>query len=188
MNALPSWITPPDTALDDTRTPTNREFIEGRFEIAFDVILDLIAEGCMLDGALARYPIPFSPGRYNQWINRSPERRRRYEEAKALRTEVLAGKALAHAEGIANPLEDVQRSKLVVDTCFRIMGADNKQVYGPSTRHEVTHTLSILEALREANGRTAQPLVIEHDASTPITIEHAPQYTPPDPQQQEQDE
>jgi hypothetical protein len=86
-----------------------------------------------------------------------PQRLERYKEAKELRTEWWAGRVIEIAEG--DDLEDVQRSKLKIDTYKWLMGADNRKTYGDTKQVEINQSISVLSALEAAQARITLDMV-----------------------------
>lgn len=163
MNApLPTWLSlNPDVNLE--QAPSNREFLEGRYEVSFRRILEMVAEGYSLKNALREYPIEFNHGAYRTWIYRDPNRRKEYNLAKLVRADADVDKAMDHAESINNPLEDVNRSKLIVDALKWRAAHDDRETYGDTKRVEVAHSISILQALEDGQKRLEQlPLLPSH--------------------------
>ena len=81
-----------------------------------------------------------------------------------MRTEFMAGEIIEIADA-DDTLEDVNRSKLKIDTRKWLMGAHNKKKYGATTNIEMTGGISILGALAAANAR-----VIDMDDVTDVDI------------------
>ena len=91
------------------------------------------------------------------WLKKDARRTELFKEAKELRTEAWAGKILEHATGIDEDgdvlMEDIARSRLIVDTYKWLMGADNRRTYGDTKTIEMSTTISITTALAQAHGR-----------------------------------
>lgn len=157
---VPDWLAQP---LDIPAKISNRDYMQQRFEIALERILDLIASGHTLEGALQQYPERFEIGLFNSWLHRDKDRRQRYEEAKEFRAEVWAGRAMRIADGVSDTPdslpEEVSRSRLRVETIKFFLGADNRRVYAPTQQIDVTTTtISITAALDAAKQRAQQAI------------------------------
>lgn len=160
----PDWlsITPepnPFASLSPAPARTHRELLLVQFEHAFDSILEKVAGGATLENALRDHPVQFHAGQYMRWITSDPERLRTYNEAKELQTEVWAGQIIDIADGLGS-IEDVTRSKLRIDSRFRLMAANNRKVYGDVKTIDVGVQISITQALRQARHRVIEGEVI----------------------------
>ena len=103
-----------------------------------------------------------------RWVKRDPIRHERFKEAQEMRTEFMAGELLEIADGVdsmdPSASETVNRDKLRIDTRKWLMGAHNRKRYGESKQIEMTGTVSITEALAQAQGRVIDitPEYVEH--------------------------
>ena len=92
-----------------------------------------------------------------RWIKRDPQRHERFKEAQEARTEFLAGEILEIADGITavdpNSNDTVNRDKLRIDTRKWLMSAHNKKRYGESKQIELAGSVSITDALAQAQAR-----------------------------------
>ena len=176
----PDWLTPVEP--QEYQPKTNRELREQQFEIAFERVMELICEGHTLESAIksySAYPFALEAGAFNVWIHRDADRKRRYLEAKEFRTEVWAGRAMRIADGTPDTPdalpEDVQRSRLRVDTIFKLLAADNRKVYAPSQSVDVTTTnISITAALDAAKNRVQNALKDVDLPAIGMTYENEP--------------
>jgi len=99
------------------------------------------------------------PGAFIRWVRKDKELSRRYDEAKEVRAEAWAGRIIEEAEGLESA-NDVNRSKLIIDTHKWLMGVDNKQ-YRPTQQVEINNQISITAALEAGMARIANRPVIE---------------------------
>ena len=138
------------------------------FETIFPTVLEKIMEGYTLAAVLREDHRNVNQGAFYRWISRDAERSRLYKEAKEFRTEAWAGKIIEYAEAVDSE-EDVQRSKLKVETMKWLMSADNRRTYGNSQQIEFGGSISVLNALDAANSRLKQiPRIIDlEDADEP---------------------
>jgi hypothetical protein len=82
-----------------------------------------------------------------------------------MRTEFLAGEILEIADGLESvdpsSNDTVNRDRLRIDTRKWLMSAHNKKRYGESKQIELGGTISITEALAQAQARVIEAEVIE---------------------------
>lgn len=140
---LPSFLLP---ALVETQPPTvptvtpaeHRKAIKDlhltQFDIAFPTVLDKLASGQTLTRIMKEYHADLDAGMFVRWVKRDPERAKLYDEAMAYRTDLWADKMIEYSEGGNDGLEDVQRSKLKVDTLKFLIAADNRRKYGSAVQ------------------------------------------------------
>lgn len=157
---IPAWMTMPAPS-PTPRPPTLSRLLltPVEMEAMFPTIMSRIASGFTIEKALVEDHREIDPGPFVAWMKRSKDRWRIYEEAKEIRSEVWASRAIAHAAG--DFLEDIERSKLQINTLFRLMEADNRKVYGKSQNIEVNQTVSITAALTAAQQRSG--LTLDHE-------------------------
>ena len=172
-SVLPSWLT---SHLEQDPAPLlnlskeQRALHPVQFEMVFQRVLDLISSGSTLTSALRDLPMELDSGAFIRWIKKDHVRAEAYKDAKETRTEAWAGKLVEYAEA-KDAAEDVQRSKLKVDTLKWLMGADNRKAYGDVKQIDVGGSISITGALAAANQRAQQ--VIEAEVTEVIeTIEN----------------
>ena len=160
---LPDWLTAgPVPRL--APTIETRELAVAQYESVFARVIERMYEGYTLSNAIKELPIAIDQGGFLKWMKQDPKRVELYKEAKEIRTEAWAGKIIEHATS-ENGIEDVARSKLIVDTYKWLMGADNRKTYGDTKSIEVSSTISISTALEQARGRvidqSADSLLLE---------------------------
>ena len=150
---LPSWMTQVSTA-------PKKELLEKQFEIFFETILDKISRGINLKEILRDDQRDFDYTQLLRWIHKDPMRKSRYYEAQEIGSEMIAAEILEIADG--DGLEDVQRSKLRIDSRQFLIKTWNRKRYGDVKTLEVNQNISITAALEQANQRLASR-VIDHD-------------------------
>ena len=97
-----------------------------------------------------------------RWVKRDPVRHERFKEAQESRTEFIAGEILEIADATDQEVpEDVNRSKLRIDTRKWLMSSWNKKRYGETKTVELAGQISITEALAQAQARVIEAEVIE---------------------------
>lgn len=156
---LPDWLSAPSEKVPQTRASKQYNLII--FEQAFPTVLDRLCEGYTLKKAVEEDGRNISLGAFHRWIKTSSERFREYNDALEVRSQVWADKSLEHALGEANPMEDVNRSKLIVDQYRWLIAADNRKKYGATQRVEVDATISVSSALEAARARLIESRTID---------------------------
>lgn len=156
IDGLPHWLTAGNVPTIP-KSEERKRVLFAQFDMVLPRVVESICEGSTLKAALRRLPIPIDHGAFMKWLKTDKQRYQLYLEAKEFRTEVWAGKMVEHAEGVDEEgnvkLEDVSRSRLIVDTYKWLMGADNRKVYGDTKTVEVTGGISIVAALEQARAR-----------------------------------
>lgn len=156
---LPDWLSAPDPPTPKL-SKEQKALSYTRYEAIFPRVLDLLSSGYTLTNAIREIPLDIDVGSFVRWITRDPQRNESYKEAKLVRTEAWAGKIIEHATA-EDSMEDVQRSKLIVDTYKWLMGADNRRTYGDTKTVELGGSISITAALAQANQRVIEAEVID---------------------------
>ena len=151
---LPSWMTIPQAI-------PKRELLEKQFEIFFETILDKISRGINLKEILRDDQRDFDYTQLLRWIHRDPQRKSRYYEAQEIGSEMIAAEILEIADG--DGLEDVQRSKLRIDSRQFLIKTWNRKRYGDVKTLEVNQNISITAALEQANQRLVNGITIDHE-------------------------
>ena len=154
---LPSWmIQPPATS--------KKELQETQFNVFFETILDKISRGINLKEILRDDQRDFDYTQLLRWIHKDPMRKSRYYEAQEIGSEMIAAEILEIADGVndSGVPEDVQRSKLRIDSRQFLIKTWNRKRYGDVKTLEVNQNISITAALEQANNRLTGR-IIEHD-------------------------
>ena len=158
---LPNWLSAPPastTSVEPSQTP-KKELLEKQFEIFFETILDKISRGINLKEILRDDQRDFDYTQLLRWIHRDPMRKSRYYEAQEIGSEMIAAEILEIADG--DGLEDVQRSKLRIDSRQFLIKTWNRKRYGDIKTLEVNQNISITAALEQANQRLSIGRVID---------------------------
>lgn len=156
LSDIPDWLSPIVDPVEQRKTV--RELMHQKFKIIFEDTLEKITAGWTLKNITKEAQFdPLVAGKYNRWIHADPERKRLYEEAKEYRTEAWAGEIIKHAYG-DEILEDVPRSKLVIDSLKWLMMIDHRKRYGDTKTIEFGGQISITAALDQARGRMGQTI------------------------------
>ena len=148
---IPDWLEPAPRSLAKS-PPEVKALALAQYEFIFMRVIDSIAHGNSLSQILRDDQRDIDYNDFYRWIKKNPERNQLFTEAQEMRTEFMAGEIIEIADA-DDTLEDVNRSKLKIDTRKWLMGAHNKKKYGATTNIEMTGGISILGALAAANTR-----------------------------------
>ncbi len=174
----PAWLELPTAATDDLdivddpleQSSEVKSLLHAQYEMVFPRILEYISEGHTLQRAIRELPpeLNIHKGAFTHWMHKRPKLYALYKEAKEIRTEAWAGEIIKHATAEdtdeATPYQhDTARSRLIVDTYWKLMGADNRKTYGDTKTIELNTTISITAALDQARGRVIEATLIEDD-------------------------
>lgn len=155
MTGTPAWLQPPKTDTSDFYN-----------EWTWEEILRRVSEGHSI-ASLCREPeMPQNAGKLLRWIMNDVDRKDLYYKAQAIGTEMLTDKMMSIADAEDDPMEDVQRSTLRVNTHKWVISARNRDRFGDKKQIEQTVTVNISDAMENAQKRVAdlrQPLLIEGD-------------------------
>jgi hypothetical protein len=169
---IPDWLTSPPTPIP-VRTAeqehTRSQLVQTQFESMFIRVLEEMASGKTLTQVLNEDFRGFKAGAFLKWVKRDPDRHSLYKEAKELRTEHWAAEVIEIADA-EDAVEDVQRSRLRIDTRKWLMGSDNRKVYGETKTIDVGGSISIIGALEAANNRVVELSDVE-DVTPRLTNE-----------------
>ena len=153
---LPNWLSSP------TPSTQVKELRETQFSVFFETILDKISRGINLKEILRDDQRDFDYTQLLRWIHKDPMRKSRYYEAQEIGSEMIAAEILEIADG-QDGLEDVQRSKLRIDSRQFLIKTWNRKRYGDVKTLEVNQNISITAALEQANQRLITGRIIDHD-------------------------
>ena len=162
---LPSWLSVPDPR--PPKLPQeSRELLHTQYEQMFERVIEQVYRGRSLRDLLEDDYRVISYEDFLKWVKRDPMRHERFKEAQESRTEFIAGEILEIADA-EDSIEDVQRSKLKIDTRKWLMGAWNKKRYGEVKQVELGGSISITEALHQAQMRIVEAEVMDVSDVTP---------------------
>jgi hypothetical protein len=133
LPAISASQTPPEVSEQEHKRSL-KDLSLKQFEIAFPTVLDKLSSGQTLTRIMKEYHADLDAGMFVRWVKRDPERAKLYDEAMAYRTDLWADRMVEYAEGGNDGLEDVQRSKLKVDTLKFLIAADNRKKYGTAVQ------------------------------------------------------
>jgi len=156
---LPQWLSVPDPK-PPALSPEAKALLQTQYEQMFERVIEQVYRGRSLRSLLEEDHRFISYEDFLRWIKRDPMRHERFKEAQESRTEFIAGEILEIADA-EDTVEDVQRSKLKIDTRKWLMGAWNKKRYGEVKQVEVAGSISITEALQQAQMRIVEAEVVD---------------------------
>ena len=163
-NQLPNWLSVPDPEPLKTSKEA-RALLHVEYEQIFERVVEDIYRGRSLQSLIEDDHRAISYEDFLRWVKREPTRHERFKEAQEMRTEFLAGEILEIADGIesVDPTSNdtVNRDKLRIDTRKWLMSAHNKKRYGEIKQVELGGTISITEALAQAQARVIEGEVID---------------------------
>ena len=148
---LPNWLDPAPAT--PKPSPEGKALVLVQYEQVFMRAIDSIAHGMSLSQVLRDDQRDIDYNDFYRWIKKDPTRKQLFDEAQEMRTEFMAGEIIEIADA-DDSLEDVNRSKLKIDTRKWLMGAHNRKKYGATTNIELTGGISITDALSAARART----------------------------------
>jgi hypothetical protein len=169
-NQLPNWLSVPDP--EPLRTSKEaRALLHVEYEQIFERVVEDIYRGRSLQSLIEDDHRAISYEDFLRWVKRDPVRHERFKEAQEMRTEFLAGEILEIADGVESvdphSNDTVNRDKLRIDTRKWLMGAHNRKRYGETKQIELGGTISITEALAQAQARVIEGEVLDVSDVTP---------------------
>jgi hypothetical protein len=173
--SLPNWLSVPDATPPSTSnvsaSKVARELLHLQYENMFENFIEQVYRGRSLKSLVEDDPRLVSYEDFLRWIKRDAVRHERYKEAQEMRTEFLAGEIIEIADGAeaVDPQSNdtVNRDKLRIDTRKWLMSAHNRKRYGETKQIELGGTISITEALAQAQARVIEGEVLDVSDVTP---------------------
>ena len=166
---LPTWLSVPDPP-PIKPSKGARELLHTQYAIMFENFIEQVYRGRSLRSLVEDDPRLVSYEDFLRWIKRDPQRHERFKEAQENRSEFIAGEILQIADA-EDSIEDVQRSRLKIDTRKWLMSAWNRKRYGETKTLEMAGSISITGALAAARERMIEGEVSEVIDVTPKEIE-----------------
>lgn len=161
---LPNWLSCPDPN-PPRPTKAARELLHLQYENMFENFIEQVYRGRSLKSLVEDDHRLISYEDFLRWVKRDPTRNERFKEAQEMRTEFLAGEILEIADGVEaidpSSSDTVNRDKLRIDTRKWLMSAHNRKRYGETKQIEVGGTISITEALAQAQARVIEAEVVD---------------------------
>lgn len=156
---IPDWLEPAPRTLAKS-PPEVKALILTQYEFIFMRAINNIAHGGSLSQVLKDDYRNIDFNDFYRWIKKNPERSQLFSEAQEMRTEFMAGEVIEIADA-DDSLEDVQRSRLRIETRWKLMAAHNRKKYGEIKTVELGGSISITEALAQANARLVDADVVD---------------------------
>lgn len=156
---LPNWLDPAPRTLAKS-PPEVKALALAQYEHIFMRVIDSIAHGQSLSQILRDDQRDIDYNDFYRWIKKDPQRNQLFTEAQEMRTEFMAGEIIEIADA-DDTLEDVNRSRLKIDTRKWLMGAHNRKKYGETKTVELGGSISITDALAQARSRVIEAEVID---------------------------
>ena len=143
-----------------------RALMEQTFSIAFEVFLEAVGNGRPLSELIAGYHTPINTSMFRAWVYKDPTRKNAWLTAKAIGAEAVEDEIIEIADGL-NTAEDVQRSKLRIETRKWLMGVWNRKKYGDIKHVETTTTTMDVSNLNkdELRAKVMAALGMDNDSS-----------------------
>ena len=161
---LPNWLSVPDPK-PPRLTKEAKALLHAEYEQIFERVIEDIYRGRSLQSLIEDDHRVVSYEDFLRWVKRDSTRHERFKEAQEMRTEFMAGEILEIADGVGSldpsAPDTVNRDKLRIDSRKWLMSAHNKKRYGETKQIEVGGTISITEALAQAQQRVIEAEVID---------------------------
>lgn len=164
---IPNWLSVPEPTSSTPSVPSKaaRELLHLQYENMFENFIEQVYRGRSLKSLVDDDPRLVSYEDFLRWIKRDPQRNERFKEAQEMRTEFIAGEIIEIADGVesmdpSSP-DTVNRDKLRIDTRKWLMSAHNRKRYGETKQVEFGGTISITEALAQAQARVIEAEVVD---------------------------
>lgn len=136
----PSSSKPP-SLLEQTRL--RKQDMLDTFEKLFEPAIEAVENGEGISLFLSRDHRSITPGKFMRWILADPTRESRYKDACRVAAHLMRGDILAKADGTDQTIDDVARSKLGVDTRFKLMALADPKEFITTTKVDVSGHQSI---------------------------------------------
>jgi len=161
---LPSWLVTPDPT-PPAKSKSAKELLYAEYENIFERVVEGIYRGKHIRRLIENDNRIVSYEDFMKWIKRDHSRYERYKEAQELRMEFVANDIVEISDGIdsidPSSSDSINRDKLRIDTRKWLMSAYNKKRYGEIKQVELNTTISLTDALRDADRRMIEGQVID---------------------------
>ena len=151
---VPKWLRSPDQSDNDPSPSCPPPVPLTEFAKMFDWVMERVAQGESLNNILNRDPRSPDVGRFIRWIMNDEERTAKYHKAQEAWSEVMLVEDMLRIADADESVEDVQRSKLKLDTRWRIMAVCNRKRFGDIKQIEQNVTIDLGAAMNAARERT----------------------------------
>lgn len=115
-----------------------KQLTEETYSNFFEVVLDKVAAGQTFRSVIEEDGRGITPAKMMSWIKRDEQREQRYYQAQEVGMELTADELVGIADAADDPLEDVQRSSLRIETRKWLLKTRHKARYGDTKQLAVT--------------------------------------------------
>ena len=144
---LPDWLS--SNPLDPEPKPLPLTAYANMFEW----VCERISIGETLGTVLNRDPRNPDVGRFIRWVMKDEGRREKYYEAQAIGAEVMFEEDMIRIADADDSLEDVQRTKVKLDTRWKRLAICNRKRFGDVKQIEQNINIDLAEAMKAADER-----------------------------------
>lgn len=134
--SIPKWLQP--TPPPPEPVSNDRELQLMTFDSIFMSVMDKLAAGTPISTQFANDPRNLDIGRFMRWVLKSPARKAIYDECNESLSEVLWHEIIPIADGTDNPMEEVQRANIRIETRKFFMKVANKRKFADTKSIDVT--------------------------------------------------
>ena len=143
---VPDWLDTPPITISDVSTDypivqsseqrlAHTRLSETVFDLIFEDSLDRLMLGHPLTDIVSDYnekhpTTKISASHFQRWMLKDKQRKQRWDEAMEMGSHLVMGEMIRIADGVDNPMEDVQRSTLRVKARQIALKAYNRKQFG----------------------------------------------------------
>ncbi len=161
---LPSWLSCPDPK-PPRPSKSARELLHLEYEQVFERVIEGIYRGNFLRDLIEADHRVVSYEDFMRWVKRDPQRHERFLESQEMSAIFEVDDALRIADGVGcidpSSSDTVNRDKLRIDTRMKRASFHHKKRYGETKQIELGGTISINEALAQAQARVIEAEVVD---------------------------
>lgn len=144
--AIPEWLSTPTISTSEVVTDTqlvksseqrlaHTRLSETIFELVFEDTLDRLMLGHPLSDIVSDYnekhtTTKISTSQFQRWMLKDKQRKQKWDEAMEMGSHLVMSEMIRIADGVDNPIEDVQRSTLRVKARQIALKAYNRKQFG----------------------------------------------------------
>lgn len=147
---LPDWLQTSDPPPPNVISLTT----EDTFQSMFEMVCDQLASGYHLGQILDKEHRDVEVARFMRWVHRDKARLGAYKEAMKIGAAVMFVSDMIPIADADDSLEDVQRSKLKLDTRWKYLAICDRDMYGDVKKIEQNVTIDLGAAMMAARERT----------------------------------
>lgn len=175
---LPDWLSVISDEQAAAPVPPANPFILAEinhliYENMLPIALSKIAAGYSIARVMREAQRGPEKAEFIRWIMKDPKRKAQYYEAKAIAAEVFDDQRIDIADGVDDNgnevMEDIARSKLRIEVRERSMAVRDRKRFGETKTVELSASISITDALKEAQNRVSN--IIDAEIIEPKQIE-----------------